>query len=170
MSKFAKTLVEIASRREAQRKAIAAERARLLNQERERSRAQELAQQEYDRRVEEEAERLFEVDELMKLRQIKLGRDYDTGLWLALINQKHLEKGISNLEDFFDDLSQGGLNPDLLGRLSYLTELAGNDVNSYEAIEERVRPMMVAEARDQLREKLEGNPYQEYFVGLLKEE
>jgi len=41
-------------------------------------------------------------------------------------------------------------------------------VTSYEEIEERVRLILITDAEDQLREKMEGNSYQEYFVGFLK--
>ena len=85
-----------------------------------------------------------------------------------MIAKKNLEKGIDNLGQFLQDISSSGLRPDLLDRLSYLIRLAGNDVTSYEEIEDRVRPTLIAEAKDELREKMEGNSYQEYFVGLLK--
>ncbi len=38
---------------------------------------------------------------------------------------------------------------------------------SYDAIKERVIPVLVEEARDELRRKLAGNSYQEYFASLL---
>jgi len=78
-----------------------------------------------------------------------------------------LEIGLGNLERFLHDISHSGLSPDLLDRLSYLTRLAGDDVTSYEEIEEKVKPIMIGEAKDELRRKLSGNSYQEYFASLI---
>jgi len=68
---------------------------------------------------------------------------------------------------FLHDISSSGLKPDLLERLSYLIRLAGSDVTSYEEIEEKVKLIMIGEAKDELRRKLSGNSYQEYFTSSI---
>ena len=146
---------------------MAAERARLLAQESGRIRAEELAQQQYDIRIEKEAERLFEVEEERKLQQARSNNDYQTGLMFMLIAQKNLEKGLDGMERILADIRNPGLRTDLLEGLGFLANLAGNDAVSYDTIKERVIPVLVEEARDELRRKLSGNSYQEYLASLL---
>ena len=165
---FAETLVAIASREEGRQVAIAAERVKLQNQQQERLRAKELARQEHDRSVEEEVEGLFEIEEKRKLQQARSNNDYQTGLMFMLIAKKNLEKSIDGLREILWDISHSGLRPDILDKLTYLTRLAGNGVKSYNEIEERVRPILIEQAREQLRTRLEGNSHREYFIGYLK--
>ncbi|MEE9283638.1 MAG: hypothetical protein V3U49_06150 [Nitrososphaerales archaeon] len=56
---------------------------------------------------------------------------------------------------------------DLLEGLGFLANLAGNDAVSYDTIKERVIPVLVEEAKDELRRKLAGNSYQGYFASLI---
>ena len=130
-------------------------------------RAEELAEHRHEEEIFREAQRLNRLEEITRLQQAQSNREYQTGLWLTLISKKNLEIGLENLGQFLHDISSSGLKPDLLERLSYLIRLAGSDVTSYEEIEEKVKLIMIGEAKDELRRKLSGNSYQEYFASLI---
>lgn len=139
-----------------------------MRQEKHIARSQELAERRYEEEIMREARRQNRLEEQGRFRQVQLNNDYQTGLWLTLISRKNLEIGLDNLGQFLHGIRHGGLSPDLLDRLSYLSRLAGNGVKSYKEIEERVRPILIEQAREQLRTRLEGNSHREYFIGYLK--
>jgi len=165
---FAETLVAIASHEEARRNSVISEQSKRMRQENQRARSQELAERRYEEEIFREAQRQNRLEEIMRLQQAQLNSEYQTGLWLTLITKKNLERGIDGLREILSDISHSGLRPEILDKLTYLIRLAGNDVKSYEEIEERVKPILIAQAKEQLRKRLEGNSHREYFIGYLK--
>ena len=167
LSKFAKTLVEIARRREARRNAILSEQAKRIQESEKRRRAEELAEHSYEEEIFREAQRQNQIEEQDRIDRLKIDQDYRAGLWLTLITKKNLERAIDGLREILSDVSHSGLHAGTLDKLTYLTRLAGNDVKSYEEIEARVQPILVEQAREELRRKLSGNSHQEYFASSI---
>lgn len=114
-----------------------------------------------------EATRQNRVEEQEGFRQVQLNNDHRTGLWMTVIAQKNLERGLDGMERILADIRNPGLRTDLLDGLGFLAKLAGNDALAYDTIKERVIPVLVEEAREELRRKLAGNVYQEYFASLI---
>ncbi len=167
LSKFAKTLVEIARHREARRDAILSEQAKRIQESEKKRKAEELAEHSYEEEIFREAQRQNWLEQQARLRQVQLNNDRRTGLWMTVIAQKNLEIGLDGMERILADIRNPGLRKDLLEGLGFLANLAGNDAVSYDTIKERVIPVLVEEARDELRRKLAGNSYQEYFASLI---
>ena len=75
LSKFAKTLVEIARRREAEREAILSEQAKRIQESEKRRRAEELAEHRYEEEIFREAQRQNWLEQQGRLQQVQLNDD-----------------------------------------------------------------------------------------------
>ena len=152
---------------EARRNSVISEQSKRMRREKQIARSQELAERRYDEEIMREARRQNHLEEQAGFRQVQLNNDYQTGLLMTVIAQKNLERGLDGMERILADIRNPGVRTDLLEGLGFLANLAGNDVVSYDMIKERVIPVLVEEARDELRRKLSGNSYQEYFASLI---